>query len=416
MGTVDYMSPEQGVDARQADCRSDIYSLGCTLFFLLAGKPMFSGQTAMERLLGHRERPVPSLCTLREDIPRELEHVLSRMVAKRPADRFQSMCEVAVSLQSIVDGLDRDRGKRRYGLLLAGSCGVILLATAIYLAFNAGQFLSPSSRIAEDRISTRGSADGKQRPPRTADGALASSVLRLGGTFDILLDGETHHIEQQSDVPKSPFEIVGINFTPSQQLTEQHLVQLLPELTRVKYLILSNTEVNGDVLRQICDLSQLEGLNLEGARIADADLSHLQRLNKLDSLWLVKTPIGDAGLQYLEDASALHYLWLGSTKVTDSGMDHIAKLPDLRGLGLEKTKVTVNGLRRLAGCPLDELWLHETSIGDDDIPVLMSFGNLKVLGIEGTSITESGVAKLRTGLPNCDIRWSGSVLRNEQRP
>ena len=404
MGTVDYMSPEQGVDARQADHRSDIYGLGCTLYFLLTGKRMFSGRTFMERLLGHRERPIPSICSLREDVPRELERVFFRMVAKKPADRFQSMSEVAASLQSIADGFGAGRGKRRYGLLLAGLCGALLLAMAVYLASDAGLIPSPSSPSAKDRAGTKASVNGKQRLPRTADNALALSVLRLGGTLLASLDGEKHPIEQESDIPESRFEIRGIDFTDSRQLTEERLVELLPDLNHIEYLILAKTEVGGDCLRQITSLTQLEGLNLESARINDVDLIHLQRLTELHSLWLVNTPVGDAGLGYLEDMSTLRYLWLGGTEVTDSGMHRIAKLTHLQGLGLEKTKVTSEGLRRLANVPLKELWLHETRIGDDDTPMLACFKTLQVLGIEDTSITESGVAKLQIALPNCDIR------------
>jgi len=99
VGTVDYMSPEQAYDPRMADGRSDIYSLGCTLHYLLTGKAPFGGQTFMERLLGHRERPIPSLRASRRDVSEALDATFQHLLAKSPQDRPQTMAAVIGELQ-----------------------------------------------------------------------------------------------------------------------------------------------------------------------------------------------------------------------------------------------------------------------------------------------------------------------------
>jgi serine/threonine protein kinase len=112
IGTVAYMSPEQALDTRSADQRSDIYSLGCTLFFLLTGRSLYHEETGMKTLLAHREQPVPTIRQFCEEAPVSLDAVFRTMVAKRPADRLQSMSEVSTRACRALQRIHRLRSRR----------------------------------------------------------------------------------------------------------------------------------------------------------------------------------------------------------------------------------------------------------------------------------------------------------------
>ena len=109
VGTGDFIAPEQGQDTRQADARSDIYALGCTLYFLLAGKAPFSGtvyHTFVEKVMAHAREPIPPIQTIRHDVPDGVAAILERMTAKRPDQRFQSAAEIAEALTPLAKGSD----------------------------------------------------------------------------------------------------------------------------------------------------------------------------------------------------------------------------------------------------------------------------------------------------------------------
>jgi WD40 repeat protein/serine/threonine protein kinase len=112
IGTLDYMAPEQALDFHAADVRSDIYSLGCTLHFLLTGRPPFSGGTLAQRLLWHQQATPPDVNAERRDLPPGLTALLGRMLAKRPEDRPQTAAEVAKVLAPLVPLAEEYRRER----------------------------------------------------------------------------------------------------------------------------------------------------------------------------------------------------------------------------------------------------------------------------------------------------------------
>ncbi|NQV27841.1 MAG: protein kinase [Rhodopirellula sp.] len=99
MGTVDYMAPEQAKDTKNADARADIYALGITLWYLLTARPLYRGDSVVNKLLAHQSDPIPSLCEACPAASAELEAVFTRMVAKHPDNRYQNMSAVLADLK-----------------------------------------------------------------------------------------------------------------------------------------------------------------------------------------------------------------------------------------------------------------------------------------------------------------------------
>ena len=123
LGTADYLAPEQALDSHKADSRSDIYSLGCTLYFLLTGHPPFPEGSISERLLKHQVEKAPSILQDRPDAPPILLHICETMMAKKPNDRYQSAADVEQRLTEWLSDRGREVGDSGKNLDSRGGVG-----------------------------------------------------------------------------------------------------------------------------------------------------------------------------------------------------------------------------------------------------------------------------------------------------
>ncbi|PQO47556.1 serine/threonine-protein kinase [Blastopirellula marina] len=105
MGTIDYMAPEQAIDAKSVTPQADIYSLGCTLCYLLTGQPPFGGDTLLVKLLNHRDQAPVRLTAARDDVPPALDAVYQKCLAKQPGDRYRDTAALVSDLEQVFQQL-----------------------------------------------------------------------------------------------------------------------------------------------------------------------------------------------------------------------------------------------------------------------------------------------------------------------
>jgi serine/threonine protein kinase len=112
IGTVDYLAPEQARNSHHIDCRADLYSLGCTMYFLLAGRPPFDDGTLTQRVIEHQTKLPVDIRQRRRDCPAELAFICHKLLAKKPEERFQTAQEVVDAMRH---WLDRYEGRAPSG-------------------------------------------------------------------------------------------------------------------------------------------------------------------------------------------------------------------------------------------------------------------------------------------------------------
>lgn len=102
LGTADYIAPEQALNVSAADIRSDLYGLGCTFYFLLAGRPPFHKGSVAQKLVWHQTKYPDHIHIIRPDIPEEINQIIFKMIAKKPDDRFSEPMDVVNVLSQYI--------------------------------------------------------------------------------------------------------------------------------------------------------------------------------------------------------------------------------------------------------------------------------------------------------------------------
>ncbi|MGZ8392434.1 MAG: protein kinase domain-containing protein, partial [Gemmatimonadales bacterium] len=171
VGTPAYMSPEQATGSPDLDARSDIYSLGCVLYEMLAGEPPFTGPTPQAIIAKRLAAPPPSLSIVRRGIPPHIVAAIDRALATAAADRFSTVSAFADCLAAGAQSTPTRRRRMLVPMLAAA-----LLVSAGYLGLRGAGFVGERSLVAEGALAPRDQLVLSEFVDRASDSSLAGAV------------------------------------------------------------------------------------------------------------------------------------------------------------------------------------------------------------------------------------------------
>lgn len=462
LGTLDYMSPEQARNSKGVDRRADIYSLGCTLYFLLTGQPLYARRGRVEKLFAHRDDAIPSLLTARGDIPAELERVYQRMVAKRPEDRYASMTEVLQALEALrfsKAAVHEALAKTNTDVPNSESHS----ATAL---LNAN---SDDGRFANDRTNI---ADPPLPPPppqtrsrlwavgfggvaallaaiiftlKTPDGTIIVEINEPDARVEVLSDKNQIEVTRQSDtkpitisldpgkhrlkVHKDGFELFTEEFSieaagkktisaklvankaepvPKLAISQRAAAKRLIEMGCVLRGFVSG--VRNDGILQVPEQDFLiDGINgNESTTYRDEHAELFAQLPDLEVLDGGVLEMSAKGVQWLAKLPKLWKIGCSGACFDDEAAEQFVHLRNLSDFNLDTTKITQTGLAHLGKLvDLRELVLMGSNFDDEALRHLKPLRRLEVLRLGSTAVRGHGLRQLNEtqSLKSIQLNW-----------
>lgn len=445
MGTVDYMAPEQAKDAKRADHRADVYSLGCTLFYLATGKPLSPKGSVTEKLLWHQTEEKPLLSSVCPASNDKLDAFLAKMLEKNPDDRPQSMQEVIVNLQERLKEIppSGDRATVTGPLAAMPVFDQPLSDPAI-----ASSLTEMAQTITELKQSEQLQQQEQQQQQRPGIGkliavalAIAAVVFLVVAVMPPLLSDKSKKAanDQASGETPANSDSTGSGATTAQVATDgarpddengggraavipppvnKNIARLNEQIKWIfdhdgSVTVVTSGGIKRHAVTQPEELPNVpydvSGVKFSNAPVGDEQLQRLVDLKGLQQLELAQTAVTDDGLAVLRQLTGLWTLDLSKTKVGDAGVNNVRAIKDLRDLNLSGSQISDAAVSQLSGLSkLENLYLADTSIGDDGVAPLQTLPSLRYVSLRGTKVTADGLFLLRRALPKLEVDWEGA--------
>ena len=419
-GTPMYMAPEQA-QGQTLDQRADLFSLGSVLYQMVSGRPPFRANTTVAALKRVAEDKPRAIREIIPETPQWLCDIIAKLLAKNPADRYQSArevadvlanCEAQVKAHSKLKDYSRiPRSEpqrsgprprfrsRRWAaaaavlLLPLGGLGITEATGVTDVRGTVIRLFSPEGtkngkqvvRVSQESVTIPKISAEREDPDRGAAVYLVSN----GGAVKV--NGQDQEIKVAADLPRGAFQLTGVvlwNAEGNRAAVTDAGLAVFKDCKDITEIKTYRTRLSDTGLANFKDCKNLTFICMEAPEaVTDQGLAAFKDCKNLKFLRLTGVPLTGAGLVHFKDCMNLASVHLYSTLVSDAGLIHLKDCKKLTDLSLLGTQVSDAGLAHLAG--LDAL---------------------TDLDLRETKVTAKGVEGLAKALPKCRIEWDSGVI------